>query len=126
MPELDSKQETITASFSEAVLGRAFFEDRYLRRIAALSPTARLVGLAAVLGAVLLVPYLGAVGLWDPWETHYGEVAREMVHRGDWVYPYWENGWMFSKPAFTYWLVALGQMLVRADTGSGPLGLFTE
>jgi 4-amino-4-deoxy-L-arabinose transferase-like glycosyltransferase len=126
MPELDSKQETITASFSEAVLGRAFFEDRYLRRIAALSPTARLVGLAAVLGAVLLVPYLGAVGLWDPWETHYGEVARQMVYRGDWVYPYWENGWMFSKPAFTYWLVALGQMLVRADTGSGPLGLFTE
>src|SRR5919204_6255873 len=115
MPELDSKQETITASFSEAVLGRAFFEDRYLRRIAALSPTVRLVGLAAVLGAVLLIPYLGAVGLWDPWETHYGEVAREMIERNDYVHPYWENAWFFSKPIFTMWMQAFGMQLVGAN-----------
>ena len=29
--------------------------------------------------ALLYVPLAGNYGLWDPWETHYGEVARQMV-----------------------------------------------
>lgn len=33
------------------------------------------------IGAVLALPTLGAFGLLDPWETHYAEVAREMVER---------------------------------------------
>src|SRR5918996_347659 len=126
MAELETKQESASATFSEAILGRSFFEDRYIKKLAALSPKVRLAGLAALLGAVLVLPYLGAVGLWDPWETHYGEVARQMIQRGDYVYPYWENGWMFSKPAMTYWMSALGLLLVGANSGSGALGLFTE
>jgi len=27
--------------------------------------------------------------LWDPWETHYGEVARQMVTRGDFISLWW-------------------------------------
>jgi 4-amino-4-deoxy-L-arabinose transferase-like glycosyltransferase len=126
MPELETKQEAASASFSEAILGRSFFDDRYIKRLAALSPKVRMAGIATLLGAVLVLPYLGAVGLWDPWETHYGEVARQMIQRNDYVYPYWENGWMFSKPAMTYWLSALGMKLVGANSGTGPLGLFTE
>jgi F0F1-type ATP synthase membrane subunit c/vacuolar-type H+-ATPase subunit K len=34
---------------------------------------------------------LGAVGLWDPWEVHYGEVARTMVVKRDFVFPFWRT-----------------------------------
>jgi 4-amino-4-deoxy-L-arabinose transferase-like glycosyltransferase len=83
--------------------------------------------LRATLGAVLFastifIPYLGAVGLWDPWETHYGEVAREMIQRRDYVHPFWENAWFFSKPAFTMWMQALGMQGARAGT-AGAFGL---
>ncbi len=66
---------------------------------------------AVILGCVLFLPYLGAVGLWDPWETHYGEVAREMVERHDFIHPHWEKDWFFSKPALTMWMQALGMLL---------------
>ena len=66
---------------------------------------------AIVLGSLIFLPYLGAVGLWDPWETHYGEVAREMVERDDFIHPHWEKDWFFSKPALTMWLQAVGMVL---------------
>ncbi len=65
---------------------------------------------AIVLGCLVFLPYLGAVGLWDPWETHYGEVAREMVERHDFIHPHWEKDWFFSKPALTMWLQAVGML----------------
>jgi 4-amino-4-deoxy-L-arabinose transferase-like glycosyltransferase len=66
---------------------------------------------SALLAALIFVPWLGSVGLWDPWETHYAEVAREMLARGDFVHPHWEQHWFFSKPALTMWLQALGMVL---------------
>ena len=48
--------------------------------------------------ALVFLPWLGAVGLWDPWEPHYAEVARQMIVRDDYVYPYWESAYFFSKP----------------------------
>lgn len=81
-----------------------------------------------VLGALLLLPALGSVGLWDPWETHYGEVAREMIARNDYVYPHWESAYFFSKPALTLWLMALGMFVFRVESApSGePLGSMVE
>ncbi|MCA9555384.1 MAG: hypothetical protein KC933_35470, partial [Myxococcales bacterium] len=58
------------------------------------------------LGFLVFIPFLGSLTLWDPWETHYGEVAREMIARNDYVYPYWESSYFFSKPAFPLWLMA--------------------
>ena len=51
------------------------------------------------LGIVTSLPMLGAFSLVDPWETHYGEVAREMIERRDFISPWWANdGWFMSKP----------------------------
>lgn len=121
------KEEATTTSFAESILGKSFFEDSITRRFLALSPTLRLALVAGGFAALVLVPFLGAVGLWDCWEPHYGEIARSMLHRGDWVYPYWENGWLFSKPVFTFWLMALGMSVVDTNgDGTGALATYTE
>ena len=68
----------------------------------------------------MFFPYLGTLGLWDCWEPHYGEVAREMIVRGDYVYPFWESHYFFSKPALPIWLIALGMLATGAE--ARPLG----
>ncbi len=56
----------------------------------------------------------GSFGLWDPWETHYGEVARNMFETYDWVNPWWgyshkigtepiSGEWFYSKPIYIFW-----------------------
>ncbi len=60
------------------------------------------------LGALLYMPALGTFSLWDPWETHYGEVAREILSRDDWVSLWWaQDGWFWSKPILNFWIQAL-------------------
>ena len=70
------------------------------------------------LGCALFLPNLGSFGLWDPWETHYGEVTRYMIETGDWVHPWWgykgeqlggEKGpgeHFYSKPILLFWMEA--------------------
>jgi len=84
--------------------------------------------LIALFAALLFIPFLGAVGLWDPWEPHYGEVARQMVWRHDYVFPYWENAFFFSKPVLLMWMMTLGMNLVGINNGPihTPLPLYTE
>jgi 4-amino-4-deoxy-L-arabinose transferase-like glycosyltransferase len=73
-----------------------------------------------LLGAVLFLPRLGSEGLWDPWEPHYAEVAREMVESRNWLQPTWElsagqpadRKYFFSKPPLSMWLMALGMSIV--------------
>ncbi len=81
-----------------------------------------------ILGFLVFIPFLGTLGLWDPWEVHYGEVAREMIMRDDYVYPHWEWAHFFSKPALPMWLMALGMLLVGAESGAPgeALGSWTE
>ena len=76
---------------------------------------------AALAAAALTLPFLGTVGLWDPWETHYTEVGRQMLARGDLVHPFWQDAWFFSKPALTPWLAALGLTLAGVPGGEGAL-----
>jgi 4-amino-4-deoxy-L-arabinose transferase-like glycosyltransferase len=57
-------------------------------------------------------PQLGNYSLVDPWETHYGEVAREILTRDDWVSLWWaQDGWFWSKPILDFWLQALSMSL---------------
>ena len=61
-----------------------------------------------LLGVALYVPRLGSYSLLDPWETHYGEVAREMLARDDWISLWWaQEGWFWSKPVLDFWLQGL-------------------
>ena len=87
------------ATIPEFVQGRS---DRWIRWLA--------------IGAtfVLYVLNAGSFGLWDPWETHYGEVARTMFESYDWVNPWWGyrtqigsepigGEWFYSKPIYIFW-----------------------
>ena len=57
---------------------------------------------------VVYVPSLGSHSLSDPWETHYGEVAREILSRNDWISLWWaQDGWFWSKPILDFWIQAL-------------------
>ena len=38
--------------------------------------------LVILVGLLLYLPFAGSYGLWDPWETHYAEVARQMTNAG--------------------------------------------
>ena len=63
---------------------------------------------------LLYVWNCGSFGLWDPWETHYGEVSRTMLESYDWVNPWWgyktkigsepvAGSWFYSKPIWIFW-----------------------
>jgi 4-amino-4-deoxy-L-arabinose transferase-like glycosyltransferase len=82
------------------------------------------------LAALLFLPMLGAFGLWDPWETHYGEVGRQLTERNDWISTWWGSHWkngqggvegkfFFSKPILLMWLMAIGLEVF----GFGEIGI---
>lgn len=74
------------------------------------------------LGAAMFLPLLGAIGLYDPWESHYAEVAREMVARDDFVHPHWKEHYFFSKPVLLFWMTAAGFKVLDVVTGGGMTG----
>ncbi|MBW2528006.1 MAG: glycosyltransferase family 39 protein [Deltaproteobacteria bacterium] len=73
------------------------------------------------LTVLLYLPMLGNHSLSDPWETHYGEVAREILARNDWISLWWaQDGWFWSKPVLTFWIQAIPMALlgVRYEPGA--------
>jgi 4-amino-4-deoxy-L-arabinose transferase-like glycosyltransferase len=64
--------------------------------------------------AALYLPTLGIPSLWDPWESEYGEVAREILVRDDWISLWFAHeAFFYSKPVLIFWTQAL------AMAGSG-------
>ncbi|MCC6215691.1 MAG: glycosyltransferase family 39 protein [Polyangiaceae bacterium] len=62
---------------------------------------------------LVYLPLLGSYSLSDPWETHYGEVAREMLSRDDWISLWWaQEGWFWSKPILNFWSQGLAFSLL--------------
>ncbi|MBN1605884.1 MAG: glycosyltransferase family 39 protein [Polyangiaceae bacterium] len=65
------------------------------------------------LTTIVYLPMLGSYSLSDPWETHYGEVAREMLARDDWLSLWWaQDGWFWSKPILDFWIQGLSFSLL--------------
>ncbi len=74
------------------------------------------------LAGLLYLPTLGSASLWDPWETHYGEVAREILSRDDWVSLWWvQEGWFFSKPILNFWMQALAMASMGTHYAPGEM-----
>jgi 4-amino-4-deoxy-L-arabinose transferase-like glycosyltransferase len=80
------------------------------------------LGLVIGLCLALYIPLLGNYGLWDPWETHYAEVARRMLEDEDWIRLRWENENFRSKPVLTFWMVGAGFKLLGVAEGGGFSG----
>ena len=118
--------EALQPGIAEALFGDRVLRHPWVRRLLAIDAERRLIAMSLLVGAVVFIPYVGAVGLWDPWESHYGEVAREMIARNDYVHPYWESSWFFSKPPLAMWMDVLGMALVGTNRTAGKLPLYTE
>jgi 4-amino-4-deoxy-L-arabinose transferase-like glycosyltransferase len=80
-----------------------------------------------IASALLLLPCMGNFSLWDPWETHYGEVSREILARDDWISTWWaQDGFFYSKPVLDFWMQAIfmGTLGVRYQPGQMLHGSF--
>ena len=58
-------------------------------------------------GTLLFLFNLGGRDLWEPDETRYAVVAREMVQRGNWILPHLNGDIYAEKPPLFFWLVNL-------------------
>jgi 4-amino-4-deoxy-L-arabinose transferase-like glycosyltransferase len=71
------------------------------------SPRLRDAAIIVIVGALLFIPFLGTVHLFDWDEVNFAECAREMIVSGNWLRvqvnfePFWE------KPPLFIWLQAL-------------------
>ncbi|MGK4008141.1 glycosyltransferase family 39 protein [Sorangium sp. So ce1036] len=134
---LASSAITIPAAFLTAVVGAYRLGERLgpyrVDEAGAPRPLFRRHGFWLVaLVTLLYLPMLGSHSLTDPWETHYGEVAREILARNDWISLWWaQDGWFWSKPVLDFWMQALamatfgvryrpGEMLSAVAEGRTP------
>ncbi|KYF68416.1 ArnT family glycosyltransferase [Sorangium cellulosum] len=117
----------IPAAFLTAVAGAFRIGERLgpgrLDEAGAPRPLLRRHGFWLVaLVTLLYLPMLGSHSLIDPWETHYGEVAREILARNDWISLWWaQDGWFWSKPVLDFWMQALAMAAFGVRYRSGEM-----
>ena len=75
------------------------------------APSLERPAVAVLLLAAALIGTAGLVGLFEPTETRYGEIAREMLASGDWLTPRLDGIHHFHKPPLAYWASAAGMGL---------------
>ncbi|MCH9688771.1 MAG: hypothetical protein K0V04_45485 [Deltaproteobacteria bacterium] len=89
--------------------------------------------LLALIVLAINLASMGTTGAWDPWETHYGEVARQIVVRHDPIDLWWHAGnggpdattetTFWSKPVLPFWLMALSMKVFGVGAGPDPAEL---
>ncbi len=73
------------------------------------------------LGLLIFLLGLGSPGLYDPHESQYAEIAREMLVRGDWVTPHLNDIRYLDKPPLLYWLIGLSYLVFGVSEFSARL-----
>ena len=63
------------------------------------------------LAMILLLPGSNILPLLDRDEPRFARATVEMMQRGEWVVPYFNNEYRFDKPVLTYWLMRAGYAL---------------
>jgi 4-amino-4-deoxy-L-arabinose transferase-like glycosyltransferase len=63
---------------------------------------------AVAVGTLVLLATAGATGLFEPTETRFAEIAREMRASGDWWVPRLNGLPHYHKPPLAYWATVLG------------------
>ncbi|MGH7171602.1 MAG: ArnT family glycosyltransferase, partial [Gemmataceae bacterium] len=66
--------------------------------------------LLLLLPAILLYPSV-SFPLFEPDESRYAEIGREMLQRGEWVVPYLQSEPYLDKPPLLYWLIEISYTL---------------
>ncbi|BAY13902.1 ArnT family glycosyltransferase [Calothrix sp. NIES-2098] len=61
---------------------------------------------------------LGNVGLVDETEPLFAEASRQMLVRGDWITPYFNEETRFDKPALIYWCQAIAYTIMGVNEWS--------
>ena len=126
-------EKTTTSSDAESVTPAPDILPRVLME----KPDWRLSILMLLLCAGIYVPVMGSYGMFDPWETHYTEVARQFMVRNNWMETYWHNGRgpegfsetnFWSKPVGSFWMSGLSLKLFgyspligNEGPGAGPV-----
>ena len=88
------------------------------------------LALVALVATAVLLPGIASYTLVDPWECHYGEVAREMLQNHDLVHTTWvggqnspaDNEGFRSKPVLQFWMMAGAMKLVGLANDGGYSG----
>jgi len=65
----------------------------------------------------------GWLGLIEPTETRYAEIAREMLASRDWLIPRLNGIPHFTKPPLAYWSAASGMALLGVNAWGARLGI---
>ena len=63
--------------------------------------------LILILALAFMILGIGNYGLYEPHESHFAMVAREMLLRGDWITPHLNGAAYLNKPPLLYWLIAI-------------------
>ncbi len=66
--------------------------------------------LLVVVGWGLMLITQSSFGLWEPWETSWAEIARNMRNTGQWFYPTFDDS-LATRPLLPLWAIAFGQGL---------------
>src|SRR5262249_55664060 len=76
------------------------------------------LGRWCAVGAIVFVVLfwrLGGASFWDPDEAHYAQTTREMIERGDWWAPFYNEEPFFDKPVLFHQLQGAA-MVVLGET----------